>query len=177
MWISACDFAKYIKMPVCNSWKKLIERYKVVHSLAGHINNTLCCMALWWFVGATFFLSLRFNIIFLDISRPENIMINRFILVVHWFLSDMIFAYACGKVCSKVTMCNFKNNKALLCIFTQFLLQIYEVKVWFYKYGKLSEAPIREMNIIADQINNSVIGIHAGGIFTLNYVTISQVCN
>lgn len=52
---------------------------------------------------------------------------------------------------------------------------MYEVKAWFYEHGKRYNVPIRKMNTIVDQVNNSVVGIQAGGVFTLNYGTISQV--
>lgn len=118
MWSSACSFAEYIRKPECNSWTKLNERYKVVHSLSRHVNQALSFMALWWCVGATFYLSLRFNIIFVDISAPENINANQFILGVHWLLLDSIFACGCSETCSRVRVNKLKLYKTLLCILT-----------------------------------------------------------
>lgn len=48
-------------------------------------------------------------------------------------------------------------------------------KKWLRKYDKLDNVPVRHMNLMIDEINNNVIGIRAGSLFTIDYGVIGQV--
>lgn len=49
------------------------------------------------------------------------------------------------------------------------------VKTWICETENLDEIPVREMNLIINQVDNNSVGIQAGNMFALSYSTIGQV--
>lgn len=102
MWSGAISFSRYIISSECDCWKNLSKRYKVMHCLAEHVNQSLCFAPLWWFVAAAFYFTFNLNELILDFSAPETIKIHECILSLNGLLLDVLFAYCCVEICSKV---------------------------------------------------------------------------
>lgn len=49
------------------------------------------------------------------------------------------------------------------------------IKTWFRGSENLDDVPVRDMNLMIDEVNNNAIGIQAGSICTIGYGVIGQV--
>lgn len=93
MWSAASSFSRYIKNPKSNCWKNLSRIYKVMYILAGHTNQTLGFVPLWWFVSAAFYFSFKLNTLFLDLRSPKNINVHKAVFSMSWLVPDVLFAF------------------------------------------------------------------------------------
>lgn len=103
MWCCTSSFAVHT-LRYCKSWMTLKQNYKLLASLAAHINHSLSTLAFWWLTGSIFYFSLNVDIMFLKQSTTGALQLHRMFITLYWLVTGFLFSFACGQSCSNVSI-------------------------------------------------------------------------
>lgn len=113
MWCSTSTFAKFTRHQ-CKSWPDLRQNYKILCSLAVHVNQSISFLAFWWLTGTLFFYSLNVDIIFLNKGTNGNKSLYQMSVTVYWLVVNLLTCIACGQACSNVRFMYLLHSHMLL---------------------------------------------------------------
>lgn len=102
LWCCTSSFAKYTRYS-CNSWASLKQHYKILHSLATHINDSISFLAFWWLTGSIFFFSLNIDIFFPNNTTTGAVQLHNVFITLYWLVAGFLFTLACGQAGSNVS--------------------------------------------------------------------------